>query len=296
MRKIDRLASILAMHSVMKIIGLLPWRGVQLSGKSLGQLAYFLSGRYHKITLDNLKLAFGNRMNQSELAAIARETYINLGKGLCEATSSIRFSRREIRKLIRLEGKENLESALKKGKGVIGFSAHLGNFGLLGARLAAEGYPFSFIMRDPEVEQIAEIFHSCLEHLGIGVVPALPRKKATTELLKRLRQNEIVCMLGDQRELRGGVFVDFFNHPAGTATGPVVLAMRTGAGIVPMFSLREPGDKHAVIIEPVLELSSTGNREEDIYMNTARLTRIIESYVRRFPAQWFWLHQRWKLI
>ena len=120
-------------------------------------------------------------------------------------------------------------------------------------------------------------------------------KKFPCQRFSISRQNEIVCILGDQREVHGGVFVDFFNHPAGTATGPVILAMRTGAGIVPMFSLRESGGKHVVVIEPVFELSSTGNREEDIRANTLRLSRIIESYVRRFPAQWLWLHQRWKL-
>ncbi len=295
MRRIERFASILATQSVMKITRLLPWRGVQTFGKFLGQLAYFLSRRYRKITLDNLKLAFGNSISQSERVAIAHQTYINLGKGLCETAGSIGFPHEKIKKLVRLEGKENLESALKKGRGVIGFSAHLGNFALLGARLVAEGYPFSFVLREPEVKQVAEIFHLCLNHLGVGFIALPPRKRATAESLKRLRRNEIVCILGDQREVHGGVFVDFLNHRAGTATGPVVLAMRTGAGIVPMFSLRDAGDKHVVIIEPEFELSSTGKREEDTYMNTLRLSKIIESYVRRFPTHWFWLHQRWKL-
>ncbi len=294
MTKIDRFASILAIESVMKITGLLPWTGAQHFGKLLGQVGYFLSGKYRKITMDNLKLAFGNK-SQSELVSIAREIYINLGKGLCEATASIRFPREKIRRLVELRGKENLESVLKKGKGVIGFSAHLGNFILIGTRLAAEGYPFSFVLRNPEVEHTAEMFHRYLNHHGVGFITIPPRRRATAQSLKRLRQNEIVCILGDQREVHGGVFVDFFNHPAGTATGPVILAMRTGAGIVPMFSVRESGGKHVVVIEPVFELSSTGNREEDIRANTLRLSRIIESYVRRFPTQWFWLHQRWKL-
>ena len=295
MRKVERFASILATQSVMKITGLLPWRAVQAFGEFLGQLGYFLSRRYRKITLDNLKLAFGNSMSQSERVAIAHRTYINLGKGLCETAGLVQFPRDKIKKLVRLEGKENLESVLKKGKGVIGFSAHLGNFVLPGARLVAEGYPFSFVLRDPEVKQVAEIFHLCLNHLGVGCITIPPRKRATAETSKRLRRNEIVCILADQREVHKGVFVEFLNHRAGTATGPVVLAMRTGAGIVPMFSLRDAGDKHVVIIEPEFELSSTGRKEEDIYMNTLRLSRIIESYVSRFPTQWFWLHQRWKL-
>ena len=295
MKKFERVISILAVQFVMKVSSHLPRKCVQAFGGLLGQLTYFLSRRYRKISMNNLRLAFGNGKTQSELKVIAHKTHINLGKGLCEALGSTRYSHRELRELISLEGKENLESVLENGKGIIAFSAHFGSFGLLAPRLAAEGYPINIIFQKPETEKIAEIFYSCLEYHGINVIPASPRRKATTESLKHLRQNEIVCILGDQRELQGGVFIDFFNHPAGTATGPVVLAMRTGAGIVPMFSLRKPGDRHVVIIEPVFELSLTGSKEKDIYTNTAMLNKIIENYVRRFPSQWFWLHQRWKL-
>ena len=295
MTKIERYASILAVRAVREIVRCLPWKGVQVFGRILGELGYFLPGKYREITLSNLRLAFGSKMEKKELEAIARQAYITLGKILCEGMGSVRFSRTEMRELVELRGKENLELAMKKGKGVIGFSAHLGNFGLLGARLAVEGYPVNLIMRNPEVEQVAEMFLFCLRRHGIRIISSLPRRRAIVESLKCLQGNEIVCILGDQRELQGGVFVDFFGHPAGTATGPVVLAMRTGASIVPMFSLREPGDKHVGVIEPVFELRLSGDNREDIHVNTARLTKLIEGYVTRFPSQWFWLHQRWKL-
>lgn len=294
MTKIERFASVLGIWSVIGITGCLPWRGKQILGRLLGELAYLFSGKYRGITLSNLELAFGSRMNRFQLTAVARKVYINLGKSFCEIAGSYRFSRCEVRELVKLRGKENLELALSRGKGVIGFSAHLGNFGLMAARLAAEGYPVSFILRDPEVREVAEAFHFVLGHHGVGTVSSLPRRKATVESLKHLRQNKILGILGDQRELHGGVFVDFFGHPAGTAIGPVVLAMRTQASIVPMFSLREPDNRHVVIIEPAFELVLSGDKEKDIYVNTARLSKIIERYVAKYPSQWFWLHQRWK--
>lgn len=294
MTKIERFASVFAMWSLVGIANCLPWRGMQVFGRLLGELAYLFSRKYRGITLSNLELAFGSRMSRAQLTAVARETYVNLGKSLYEIAGSYRFSRSEVRELVKLKGKENLELALRSGKGVIGFSAHFGNFGLLSARLVAEDYPFRAILRDPEVRQVAELFHFVLGRYGVKTIPSLPRRKATVEALKHLRQNKLLFVLGDQRELHGGVFVDFFGHPAGTATGPVVLAMRTGASIVPMFSLREPGDRHVVVIEPAFELVLSGDKERDIYVNTAGLTKVIERYVARYPSQWFWLHQRWK--
>ena len=295
MTKIENYASAFAVWSLLRVIGCLPWKGVQILGRLLGEFAYLSSRKYRRITLSNLKLAFGTGKEKSQLVGIARETYVNLGKGFCEGAGFVRFSPSGMRKLVKLNGKENLDLALESGKGVIAFSAHLGNFVLMGMRLAAEGYPFSFILRDPESEQVARIFRRVTGQTGIGIISAMPRKKAVAESLKHLRQNRIVCILGDQREFHGGVSVDFFGHPAGTATGPVVLAMRTGASIVPMFSVREPGDSHMVVIEPAFGLVLSGDKEKDTYVNTAMLSRIVEGYVALYPSQWFWLHERWKV-
>jgi KDO2-lipid IV(A) lauroyltransferase len=294
MTKLENYASVLAVWSVLRVTGCLPWKGVQIFGRLLGELAYLSSRKYRRITLSNLKLAFGTGKEKSQLVGIARETYVNLGKGLCEALGSIHIAPNRMRKLVKLSGKENLDLALGSGKGVVAFSAHLGNFVLMGMRLAAEGYPFSFILREPESEQVARIFRYVAGQKGVGIISAMPRKKAIAESLKHLRRNRIVCILGDQRELHGGVSVDFFGHPAGTATGPVVLAMRTGASIVPMFSVREPGDSHTVVIEPAFKLVLSGDKEKDMYVNTAMLSKIVEGYIARYPSQWFWLHERWK--
>ena len=76
--------------------------------------------------------------------------------------------------------------------------------------------------------------------------------------------------------------------------GPTALSLRTGAKIVPMFIIRQPDHTHQLIIDPPFTLEITEDRERDIRINAKRLTEIIESYVRRYPDQWAWLHRRWK--
>ena len=294
MTKLEYYLSVTTVYSIARVTRSLPWKTLQMSGEYLGQFAYLISKKYRRIALDNLRLAFGEDKNEVELISIARETYKNLGKSLCEALGSIQFSPAEIKKLINIEGKEHLENAYRRGKGIIAFSAHLGNFALLGIRLAAEGYPVNIILQEPEVKEISRIFHINLNHHGVNVIQASPRRKTTAESLKHLRQHEIICILGDQRELHSGVFVKFFNHPAGTATGPVVLAMRTGAEIVPAFLLRSSSNKLSLVIEHPFKLAFYGKKNEDIYENTQGLSKIVENYVRSFPEQWFWLHKRWE--
>ncbi|MFB0528154.1 MAG: lysophospholipid acyltransferase family protein, partial [bacterium] len=92
----------------------------------------------------------------------------------------------------------------------------------------------------------------------------------------------------------GGVFVDFFGRPAGTVIGPAVMALRTGAPIVPVFNVRQGVNKHKVIIGPPVELEISGNQEKDILTVTAKITKVIEEFVRQYPTHWWWFHNRWR--
>ncbi|MDD5436688.1 MAG: lysophospholipid acyltransferase family protein, partial [Candidatus Omnitrophica bacterium] len=90
-----------------------------------------------------------------------------------------------------------------------------------------------------------------------------------------------------------GVFVDFFGRQAYTPTGPVVLARASGAVLLPVFIIRE-GRRHTISIEEPVELVDTGNKEADLISNTQKWSNVVESYVRRYPDQWVWMHRRWK--
>jgi len=110
-----------------------------------------------------------------------------------------------------------------------------------------------------------------------------------------LRQNELLFIPLDQNFGNGGgVFVDFFGQKAATATGPVVFAMRTKAPIVPMFVIRQKDDTHKIMIEPPLKLEELTDDKEMIQRNTAKITQVIERYIRQYPQEWSWMHRRWK--
>jgi KDO2-lipid IV(A) lauroyltransferase len=91
-----------------------------------------------------------------------------------------------------------------------------------------------------------------------------------------------------------GVFVDFFGEQACTNTGMALLALKTGAAVVPVFNLRGKDGRYRAIIEPEIPLIRTGNKDADVLQNTQLFTRVIERYIRDDPDHWLWVHQRWK--
>ncbi len=115
-------------------------------------------------------------------------------------------------------------------------------------------------------------------------------------LLAAMRAGEVVGILMDTNMTPPqGVFVNFFGVPAYTASGLARIALRTDAAVVPTFTTWDRALKKYVLrFDPALELVRTGDHEADIVANTALFTGVIESYIRRYPDQWLWLHRRWK--
>jgi len=114
------------------------------------------------------------------------------------------------------------------------------------------------------------------------------------ETIRSLRNNELVFIPIDQNFGTAGVFVDFFGKKAATATGPVIFAQRTKAALIPCFILRQKDDTHKIIFERPIELREGKTEQETIIINIQRLTDIIERYIRTYPAEWGWIHRRWK--
>jgi KDO2-lipid IV(A) lauroyltransferase len=113
--------------------------------------------------------------------------------------------------------------------------------------------------------------------------------------LKELRDNGLLFIPIDQNfGSGGGVYVDFFGQKAATATGPAVFAMRTGAVIVPMFIVRQNNDTHKIIVEPPVTLQEGHDEKESVTATMARITELIEKYIRQYPHEWAWMHRRWK--
>lgn len=276
------------------IIRILPLRLVYAIAKFMGYLGYRIAGKQRKIALESLSYAFGNQKSVKERKHIAQECFINMAKGALELLYLMDKTSR-VKKRVFIRGKENLDQALAKGKGIIALTAHFGNFPLMLIRLAQEGYQVSGIMKPMHDEKIENYFYNRRIKMGIKTIYSQPRKECVDNTIVNLRKNELVLIQVDQNfGAHGGIYVDFFGTKAATATGPVVFALRTKASIVPMFIKRNNDDTQDIIIEPAIDIKELDNQEETLLRNTQTFTEITERYIKLYPAEWGWIHKRWK--
>ncbi len=292
-KSISRFAARFGLNICSLIVRVIPAGCLYAFAKGIAALAYVFAVKQRKIALDSLSIAFGREKSRQEIEKIAKDCFTYMAKSAVELMFV--FDKPHIlREQVEITGRENLDKAKALGRGVILVSAHFGNFPLLLGKLAVEGYKAGGIMRPMHDAKVEKIFLEKRERFGVKTIYSQPRNECVNNTIAALRNNELVFIPIDQNFGTGGVFVNFFGEKAATATGPVILAQRTGAAIVPCFIIRQPGDKHKIIFEAELELIEGKGPQDTILVNIQRLTGIIESYIRRYPAEWGWIHRRWK--
>ena len=292
-KSLSRFVAWLGLNICSLIVRVIPPSYLYVFAKNMASLAYVFAAKQKKIALDSLGIAFGKEKSHQEIERIAKDCFIYMAKGAVELMFF--FDKPHILKeKVGIEGRQNLDKALDRGKGVILVSAHFGNFPLLLGRLAVDGYKTCGIMRPMHDARVEKIFLEKREKYGVRTIYSQPRNECVNNTISALRNNELVFIPIDQNFGTGGVFVNFFGKKAATATGPVILAQRTKAALVPCFILRQPGDKHKIIFEPELELTEGKDPQDTVLINIQRLTDIIEAYIRKYPAEWGWIHRRWK--
>ena len=260
-------------------------------GNILGSLAYLLISRHRKIALNSLSIAFPE-MSLREKKKITRSYFVLMAQGTLELLYFVENPQQL--KSIRVEGREHLETALKKKKGVLLLTAHLGNFPLMLFKLAKQGFPINIVARPMRDKYTDDYITDLRRKAGVKTLLSYPRKTCISGIISALRNNEIVVIQIDQNFGTGGVWVKFFNRLAATPIGPLILALRTKAAIVPSYMVREGRGKHYLKIFSQEELIIKENKDETLLLNAIKFTRIIEEWVRKFPSQWVWIHRRWK--
>jgi len=244
------------------------------------------------ITLDNLVIAFNTDKTAEERYQIARATFRNLGQHLVDFSHVHQLTLQRFTTMCHVEGLEHIETLLQRGKGLLIVSAHFGSWELAPAVALCLSTPLHVIVRpldSPVLQRIAEAYRQCCGYRAIA------KRAALAECLKVLRRGEIVAVLMDQSSLRHeSIQVEFFGTDAYTSKGPALLALRTGCPVVSGFLIREGQGRHRLVFSQEIPVRRTGNLQQDIVENTRVFTHVIESYVRRYPDHWFWLHRRWK--
>jgi KDO2-lipid IV(A) lauroyltransferase len=164
----------------------------------------------------------------------------------------------------------------------------------MSVKLAQQGYMVNFLTRPMRDEGAGEYLHNLRENAGVKTIFSYPRKECVSNIIKALGNNEIVIMQMDQNFGSSGVWVKFFSKLAATPTGPVTVALRTEAAIIPAYIYRQTKGRHCIKIFPKQDLFVSADKDETILRNVAKLSRMIENWVKVSTYQWGWIHRRWK--
>lgn len=230
--------------------------------------------------------------SEAEHRAIYAEMWEHQALNAMELLRFLGGQEAEMAARIDLQGEAIFHEALARGKGVLVLYAHIGNYVLPGVCLSKTlGFPVSAVYKPLKSGVMDDLWRDVRRRGGMAGIPA---RNAYRACLRALRHNELVGFMLDQnRPANQGVFVDFFGRPASTTPGLALLSAQTGAPVVPVFTHRTMTGRHEVQVRPLIE-PPPDRQPQTILEHTAHYTRLIEEEIRRHPAQWLWLHKRWK--
>ena len=260
-------------------------------GRLIATAAYHLHGRLRRVGHRNLALAMPE-LTPAERRVIIRRVFMNLGRLLGEFSQFPKITEQNIAKLVEYDGFENYKRASERGRGVLMLTGHVGAWELCAFAQGVYGHPLSFLVRPLDNPLLDKMISHYRELSGNRTIN---KNRAVKPVLEILRRGKDLGLLIDVNTLPDqGVFCDFFGIPACSTTGLAVFALRADAPVVPGFLIwDERLRKHRLRFEPEIPLVRTGDFKEEVMLNTARFTKVIEDYARRYPDQWLWVHKRW---
>ena len=292
-KRIKHRIELVGVWFLLLLPSILPLKLAVKLGGTLGIIAFDIFRVRRKISLENLKRAFGDKYSEKELKSIARRSYVNFAKSMVEFASLRRFSRdrEKLVRLVKFDGLEILDSCLERGKGVLTVTGHFGSWELMGAAVSAMGYPVDFLVGEQSNTLVDNLINDLRRSAGIGIIS---RGIAAKGVFRSLKNNRVVALLSDQDARRSGIFVDFFSTPASTFQGAAQFSYRSSAPIVCCFIVRNPDETHRVVFTEPIEPNCDADKESEIERLTQEHTKVLEQFVTRYPDHYFWSHRRWK--
>ncbi len=257
----------------------------------LGRLAFKLDKKHREITQKNLALSFPDK-TEEEILKMSKEVFYNLGLTLFDYVRMPTFNSANYKEHFEFEGIEHIKAAKKRGKGAILLSAHICCWELLVAHCLEFDGESAGLGKDLHNPYVNKYVKEMRRSYGAEV---LETRHSIRRVMKLLKSGGYVLALLDQNTHKHEAeLVDFFGRKAATQYFVALLALKLDMSIVPMFMSRVGKDKYKIIYRKPCEFNITGDRKQDIHHITQVLTKVIEDEIRLRPAEWFWVHNRWK--
>lgn len=262
-----------------------------------GRVCYHVLPFRRSIILANLRRVYGDTVDEAEIVRLAQAHYGHLLANVGELIHMRFISQERRARMVRVENVEVFAAALAQRKGVIVLTGHFGGWEVstvAGLSQFPEVRGQIYFVRRPIKPRWFEnlVVTRRLRKAGFGV---LPKRGGLDAILEVLEAGHTVVFPFDQHAGgRESIKVDFFGHPAGTFKSLAVMALATGAVVLPGASWREDDGRHVLRFEAPLPTIEHDSTNEAIRLNTQAYNRALEHLVLRHPEQWFWVHRRWK--
>jgi lauroyl/myristoyl acyltransferase len=263
--------------------GRLPPRAGYWLARQVGRLLYRVSPGLRRTVQSNMRHVLGRDASEAQVEATTRKALVNIVKGHYDLFRVSRLSIEEITNLADVEGMEHLYEALAQGRGAIVISAHLGNVDIVGQLPVAYGIKITSAAQHIQPEPLFRYLLKLRQSHGARLIP---HDEPLIALFRALKRNEIIALPADRDVSDYGRVMEFFGTPTRLPDGPVRVALRTGAALVPAFVLRLPDDKFLVQVEPALELQHTGDVEADVETGMKGVVATMERHISQHPEQW----------
>jgi KDO2-lipid IV(A) lauroyltransferase len=291
-KRIKRNVRSAVVRALIRLLAFLPLRPALALARLVGRAGWALAAGTRRTMLAQLAVAFPEK-GEAERAEIGRASLVHLAQLAAEVVTLRSYRRRLAEYVSFAPGQEErFRAYAARGKGIVFATGHVGNWELLAQRVAME-HPSSVIARTGNDPGLTALIGRMRAE---GNLDTLWREDPGTAraLIRSFKQGKPLGILIDQDTRVQNVFVPFFGRLAATPRGAADLALRFGAPVLAGFSRRRPQGGHEISFVEVAYDPAPRDREAEVVRITAACTAVLEEAVRSNPAEWVWMHERWK--
>ncbi len=269
----------------------MPENARRATGRLMGTMGYAALKARRNVAITNIQRAFPNYSSR-QAADTARNCFKNLGTNMVELLMVPFLPAEEVARRFIFEPQDIAARTLGSGRGVIALTFHFGNWEIMGITSKLLNQPVIALARPLKKHvRLNAFLNSLRESTGLTVIV---NENTAKEVLRQLKRNAIIAILGDQREKRShGVFVEFFGQEVPTSKGAAMIGMKTGCLVVPCYPVRKGFLRYNIMCGEPIVMERKGPIEELIAKNTRKINAFLEDIIRKYPDEWFWVHQRW---
>ena len=283
---------LLFIKGMLILVKILPWRFTSYICDRLGLISFYILKKERRKAVNNLTVAYGDEKTHNEIYGMTKEVFRNLGRAAAELAIKLKIDDKDkYFSNVEVIGKEHAEKAYERGKGIINIVPHLGCWEALSKAYTMLGYSAGAVVKNLKNEKLNNWVIKHREFKGFKV---LPRGSTYKSILQFLKQNNSLGMLIDQDTNVKSVFVDFYGKPAYTPIGAAMLALDSDATVFTTSYIRTKRNRFKFVFGQAMEVVRTGDRKEELLLNTERFHAAVERQIKEYPTQWVWMHDRWK--